>query len=254
MPSHRPLTRAAIAATVVATVTAGLAVVLTHPTGTSVTVGTRQIATPQSSPADEPLPRVVTLPAPTAKPPAAHPAAKPRPATKPRAAHPATSKPTARTSHTPKSTPVMKKKHTTSKPVPGPTSWSALNAAIARIHSSRMAGVHWVIKDTGWWATADWYTNTVYVSPKTTESKLYDVVAHEWSHLLSVYAYAGNVDAAVAAMKAYFGGSGLTGAERAADCMAKLQGAKFTAYTPCTSTKWRAGAALLLAGRRLPQV
>jgi len=59
------------------------------------------------------------------------------------------------------------------------------------------------------------------------------------------------VDAAVAAMNAAFGGSGLVGAERAADCMSRLQGASWTHYTSCANQGWRASAAKLVAGRRL---
>jgi len=40
-------------------------------------------------------------------------------------------------------------------------------------------------------------------------------------------------------------------AERAADCMAKLQGASYTHYTPCLDHGWRRAAARLLAGQRL---
>jgi hypothetical protein len=133
----------------------------------------------------------------------------------------------------------------------GPTSWGPLNAAIARIPSYQPGAVRWVVKNTGWWATADWYENVIYISPTTSESKLYDVVVHEWSHILSVRTYGGNVEAAIAAMKLFFGGPGLEGSERAADCMAKLQGAKFTHYTSCSSPVWRTGARLLIAGHRL---
>jgi hypothetical protein len=52
-------------------------------------------------------------------------------------------------------------------------------------------------------------------------------------------------------MNAWFGGSGLTGPERAADCMAILQGATWTHYTTCTNTHWQAGARLLVSGHRL---
>ena len=101
------------------------------------------------------------------------------------------------------------------------------------------------------WGTADWYHDVLYVNPDVPRSKLYDVAVHEWSHELSVLDYAGDVSAAVRAMNAWFGGSGLTGAERAADCMSILQGATWTHYTACTDAHWRAGAARLVSGRRL---
>jgi hypothetical protein len=140
------------------------------------------------------------------------------------------------------------KHHTTS----GPTSWAPLNAAIARIPTYHSGWVRWVVQDTGWSATADWYNATIYVSRSAPTNRLFDIVVHEWSHILQARDYGGNVSAAVSAMDAYFGGSGLTGAERAADCMAKLQGAQHTAYTSCSNATWKAGARLLLAGQRLP--
>jgi hypothetical protein len=63
--------------------------------------------------------------------------------------------------------------------------------------------------------------------------------------------YANDVDAATASMNTYFGGSGLVGAERAADCMALLLGVTWTHYTTCSSSVWRAGAARLLKGEKL---
>jgi roadblock/LC7 domain-containing protein len=126
-----------------------------------------------------------------------------------------------------------------------------LNSAIARIPSYRGGTIWRVSRKYGSWGTADWYHDTIYVSPSVPSNRLYDVAAHEWSHELSVLDYAGDVDAAVAAMNATFGGSGLTGAERAADCMAILQGATWTHYTSCHDSNWRHAAATLIAGRRL---
>jgi hypothetical protein len=133
------------------------------------------------------------------------------------------------------------------------SSWSAdLSAAIRRIPGFHSGDARWVVTSSyGSWGTADWYRSIVYVSPRVPRDRLYDVVVHEWSHLLSVRRYDGNVDEAVRAMNAYFGGSGLIGAERAADCMARLLGAQWTNYTPCTSASWRAGAARLVNGESL---
>jgi hypothetical protein len=134
----------------------------------------------------------------------------------------------------------------------GPTRWPALNLAIARIPGSRAELARWVVTSRyGSWGTADWYEGTIYISPGVPQSKLYSVAVHEWSHLLSVRPYAGNVNAAVAAMNRVFGGHGLTGAERAADCMALLLGAHWTHYTTCRADSWRLAAHVLLSGGQL---
>jgi hypothetical protein len=128
----------------------------------------------------------------------------------------------------------------------------ALDAAIARIPTYRPGAAEWVVSRAyAFWGTADWYHDVLYVSPDVPASKLYDVAVHEWSHELSVLDYAGDVAAATNAMNAWFGGSDLTGPERAADCMAVLQGARWTHYTTCTDARWRLGATKLLAGQRL---
>jgi hypothetical protein len=139
-------------------------------------------------------------------------------------------------------------KHAPARFVAGPTKWSALNAAIAHIPTYRPGVAKWVVKDTGYWGTADWYANVIYISPSVPDSKVYDVAVHEWSHLLSIVPY-GDVHLAAVAMRAYFGGT--DGPEIAADCMAKLQGAKYLHYTQCTNAVWIAGAKLLVAGQRL---
>lgn len=127
-----------------------------------------------------------------------------------------------------------------------------LNAAVARIPGHADPKTAWVLTTAyGSWGTADWYRNVVYISPTVPTNRMYDVVIHEYSHLQSVAPYDGQVDAAMSAMNGYFGGSGLTGAERAADCMALLQGATWTHYTPCTDAHWRDGARRLLQGEKL---
>jgi len=97
------------------------------------------------------------------------------------------------------------------------------------------------------WGIADLGAGRVYVSSSVPSWRMYDVVAHEWSHVLSVRAYDGDVAAALAAMRETFGGSGMTGAERAADCMAREVGARWTHYTSCQDDDWRAAARRLLA-------
>ena len=132
-------------------------------------------------------------------------------------------------------------------------SWSAdLDAAIQRIPGYHSGDAQWVVTSSyGSWGTADWYRGIVYISPRVPRERLYDVAVHEWSHLISVRPYDVDVDEAVRAMNSYFGGSGLVGAERAADCMALLLGAQWTHYTPCANASWRAGAARLVKGARL---
>ena len=142
----------------------------------------------------------------------------------------------------------------TARPVTAkPTSWPALNAAIARIPTYHAGAATWVVSSAyDYWGTADWYHDVLYVAPTVPGNRLYDVAAHEWSHELSVLDYGGNVAKAKRAMNAYFGGSHLVGAERAADCMAILQGATWTHYTTCRSLHWRAGARRLVHGHKLP--
>lgn len=132
------------------------------------------------------------------------------------------------------------------------TTQAALDVAVRRLPGYPAGTVRWVVSSAyGQWGTADWYNDVVYISPRVPSRLLRSVVIHEWDHILSVRDYGGDVDAAVAAMNQLFGGSGLVGAERAADCMARLSGAAWTHYTACASDTWRAGARLLLAGRQL---
>jgi hypothetical protein len=129
---------------------------------------------------------------------------------------------------------------------------AALMNQVARIPTYHAGQVRWVVSRAyDFWGTADWYHDVLYVSPDVPRNRLYDVAVHEWSHELSVLDYGGDVDAATSAMNAWFGGSGLIGAERAADCMAILQGATWTHYTTCTNSKWRQGAQLLVSGHPL---
>ncbi len=126
-----------------------------------------------------------------------------------------------------------------------------LEQAVARIPGySAHRPARWVSTSRyGHWGTTDWYHNTVYISPRVPASKLDSVVRHEWAHILTVRAY-GSVARAVAGTNSTFGGSGLTGAERAADCMARQLGATWTNYTSCGSSTWRRSATALLHGRR----
>lgn len=134
------------------------------------------------------------------------------------------------------------------------TGWPALNRAIGAIPSYQPGSVRWVVSTAyDYWGTADWYHDVLYVSPEVPSGRLYDVAVHEWSHMLSVLDYGGDVRKAKHAMNRWFGGRGLVGAERAADCMAIVQGATWTHYTQCRSVPWRHGARRLVNGRRLPR-
>jgi hypothetical protein len=132
------------------------------------------------------------------------------------------------------------------------TPGARMQQAIARIPGYRAGDAVWLLTSRyGHWGVADLGTGVIYISPSVPAARMYDVVVHEWSHVLSVRDYGGDVNAAVGAMDHWFGGAGLQGAERAADCMARELGAAWTHYTPCPSAAWRAGARRLLAGQRL---
>lgn len=133
-----------------------------------------------------------------------------------------------------------------------PAAPASLAEAVARIPGSQAETAHWVSRAyAGRWGATDWYANTIYISPRTPPSRLYSVVVHEWSHLLQVRAYDGDVGAAVRAMNRHFGGTGVTGAERGADCMTLLQGGTWTNYTSCSDPDWRQAAQRLLRGQPL---
>jgi hypothetical protein len=124
--------------------------------------------------------------------------------------------------------------------------------AVDRIPGYHTGDAVWAISsDWGHWGVADLYGGVAYISPTVPADRMYDVVAHEWSHLLMVKAYGGDVMSALSAANSYFGGSDLMGAERAADCMARLLGATWTHYTSCSDSHWRAGARRLLDRQRL---
>jgi hypothetical protein len=124
--------------------------------------------------------------------------------------------------------------------------------AVDRIPGYQSGEAVWAITPgLGNWGLAGMGSSVVYISPTVPSNRMYDVVAHEWSHILSAKVYDNDINSALAAMNAYFGGSGLVGAERAADCMALQLGATWTHYTPCTDAHWRAGATRLLSRQRL---
>ena len=147
---------------------------------------------------------------------------------------------------------VRRTRHVVSAPRHAVSYAERVREAVDRIPGYRTGDAVWTITPSyGHWGVADLFAGVVYLSPTVPSDRLYDVVAHEWSHLLSVKAYGGDVNGALSAMNTYFGGSNLVGAERAADCMARLLGATWTHYTPCNDAHWRAGARRLVAHERL---
>jgi hypothetical protein len=139
----------------------------------------------------------------------------------------------------------------TSAHAPTARGGSALSRAVARIPGySAHRPTRWVSTSKyGHWGATDLGSGTVYISPSVPASRLDDVVRHEWSHVLAIRVY-GSASATIAGLDAYFGGSGMVGVERAADCMARQLGATWTNYTSCSSAAWQRGAAHLLQGRR----
>ena len=135
-----------------------------------------------------------------------------------------------------------------------PTEWRALNNAIHRIPHYRDGIVaSWTITPRyGHWGMEFPRSGRVYISPKVPYNRLYYVVAHEYAHARAYKNWGRNQKAADAAMNRWFGGGIHRAREVAADCMAIVQGAKWTGYSRCKSARWRAGAKTLLAGKRLP--
>ena len=162
---------------------------------------------------------------------------------------PAVRKPTAKRerAHAVHASPRATSRSLTRRPSGG-----GLMGAVARIPGySSHAPTRWVATSRyGHYGATDLGTGVVYVNPSVPSSLLDSVVRHEWSHVLTMRVYGGNVSAALAGTRAVFGGSGITGAERAADCMAIRLGATWTHYTSCSDPAWRAAAGRLLAGRR----
>ena len=129
---------------------------------------------------------------------------------------------------------------------------SALRYAVGRIPAYRPGVVSsWVWSDRyGHYGATNLATREVTISPRVPTGILYSVVAHEYSHALAIWVYGSSAGADAALMRT-FGGSAGTARERAADCMAIVQGATWTNYTSCGSSAWRQAARVLVSGRRL---
>ncbi len=135
---------------------------------------------------------------------------------------------------------------------PAATPEQLMRRAINRLPNYRSGVAEFILKPgLSNWGIADLTNGIIYIAPRVPAKRMYDVVAHEWAHVLSMTAYDGDVQAALDAMNAYYGGSGLAGAEKAPDCMARELGATWTHYTSCSKASWRTGARRLLAGQAL---
>ena len=188
---------------------------------------------------------------------------RPRPSARPTAPRVASTTPTAKRTpaRTPTSTPQKKPAAPRKTAAPakapqrapsGPTSWPALNAAIYRIPGYVPDGIRWTVTSRyGHWGATDLATGDIYISPSVSTSLLDSVVRHEYAHVVTVRAYGGAWRTARSEMNVAFGGSGRTGVERAADCMARAMGASWTNYTTCGREDWQRYARQLLAGRPL---
>ena len=203
------------------------------------------------SPTTHPLARPTTSP--TAPRPRTAPTRAPHPSVKPRSVIPTPST----TAHRPAATqrPAATARPATRPKPPaatGPTGWPALDAAIGRIPGYQPRGITWTVSSRyGHWGATDMATGWIYISPTVSPGVLDSVVRHEYAHIVTVRAYAGDWRTAKQAANLAFGGTGRTGVERAADCMARALGATFTQYTSCGRADWQAAAGRLLAGRRL---
>lgn len=228
--------------------TAGSERDLLHPTGQgpsavgSPTVSRTASPARGSAPAARPS-TPTTARTPSTQPSGRRPSATPtRPASRRRPA--STQRPAASTGQT--------GSRTSSTTVTGPTGWPALNAAIRRIPGYRSSGITWTVSSRyGHWGATDMATGRIYISPSVSPGVLDSVVRHEYAHIVTVRDYAGDWRTAKQAANATFGGTGRTGVERAADCMARALGASFTQYTSCGRSDWQAAAGRLLSGRRL---
>lgn len=100
---------------------------------------------------------------------------------------------------------------------------------------------------------ADRYNNDVLLRTSMPSYRLHYVAAHECMHLRQAKAYGGDIAALKKATNKVWGGSGLTGVERSADCMTRAKGIKVTnrAYASSCKGKQATATKRLLAGKRI---
>ena len=146
----------------------------------------------------------------------------------------------------------------TATAAPARTSWPALNRAIAAIPGYRDGIARWhVTSRFGHYGITDANqpgAANIYISPTVPASKLYSVAAHEYGHAVVIANYGtgyGPYTRYSSDMVRWFGGTTVTGLERAADCIALRLGATWTNYTGCGDPHWQEGARILLRGGTL---
>ena len=123
---------------------------------------------------------------------------------------------------------------------------------VARIPLYQPGLARWVVKPgLRNYGLTNRQTSTVYLSPRIPRRLLYSVIVHEWGHVISTHAY-GSIRASNEAFMRWFGGSAAIANERAADCIARLLGARWTHYTACANDHWHLGARYLAVGWQLP--
>lgn len=125
------------------------------------------------------------------------------------------------------------------------TGWAALDAAIARIPHYYPGIAHWHVADKGAWGATMLDTGDIYIAPRTPLADLYSVAVHEYGHAITGHLYGGFYPAQNVADR-LFGQQGEYGLEIEADCMARVEGATWTNYTPCANSTWRAYARTLV--------
>lgn len=143
------------------------------------------------------------------------------------------------------------KKTTTAKKTATKKKKTTLNSrarAVMRKHGCGNARL--IINDprvkAGYTGTADWYNNAILLSSKVPSYRLNYVVAHECAHLKQYKVYRGNVPALKKKMNSIYGGSGLTGVERNADCITRKWGYKQYYYTnSCGGARGKAAQAII---------
>ena len=81
--------------------------------------------------------------------------------------------------------------------VSGPTSWPALNRAIASIPNYRRGVASWVVDNAyGHLGATNLSTRQIHIARAVPPSRLFSVAAHEYGHALTAAIYAGNQQAA----------------------------------------------------------
>jgi hypothetical protein len=130
------------------------------------------------------------------------------------------------------------------------TGWQALDDAIDQLPYWYPGVATFRVGDKGAWGATDLDNGIIWIAPRTPSYDLLSVVMHEYGHAITGRLY-GGFQGAEAAADHFFGQSGEYGLEVEADCMARVEGAAWTNYTPCQNATWRAYAASLLHMKKI---